>query len=112
MFFQNYLKIRKINKYDKKVSTKLDEKLKSGEIKKSELMQEANEIMKKLQSTPGMKGMEKMFSNMGGLGGKNTKLNMNLFKSMMERNAKQSSQKERMLRKLEQRKMEKKIKKK
>ena len=27
---------------------------------------------------------------MGGLGGKNTKLNMNLFKSMMERNQKQS----------------------
>jgi hypothetical protein len=100
----------KLTNMIKKVSTKLDEKLKSGEIKKSELMQEANEIMKKLQSTPGMKGMEKMFSNMGGLGGKNTKLNMNLFKSMMERNAKQSSQKERMLRKLEQRKMEKKIK--
>lgn len=100
----------KLTNMIKKVSTKLDEKLKSGEIKKSELMQEANEIMKKLQSTPGMKGMEKMFSNMGGLGGKNTKLNMNLFKSMMERNSKQSSQKERMLRKLEQRKMEKKIK--
>lgn len=93
----------------KKVSTKLDEKLKSGEIKKSELMKEANEIMTKLQSTPGMKGMEKMFSKMGGLGGKNTKLNMNLFKSMMEKNQKQSSQKERMLRKLEKRKMERKL---
>tara|TARA_B100000963_G_C22640877_1_gene680551 strand:- start:9513 stop:10859 length:1347 start_codon:yes stop_codon:yes gene_type:complete len=100
----------KLTNMIKKVSTKLDEKLKSGEIKKSELMQEANEIMQKLQSTPGMKGMEKMFSNMGGLGGKNTKLNMNLFKSMMERNAKQSSQKERMLRKLERRKMEKQLK--
>lgn len=100
----------KLTNMIKKVSTKLDEKLKSGEIKKSELMQEANEIMQKLQSTPGMKGMEKMFSNMGGLGGKNTKLNMNLFKSMMEKNAKQSSQKERMLRKLERRKMEKQLK--
>ena len=100
----------KLTNMIKKVSTKLDEKLKSGEINKSELMQEANEIMQKLQSTPGMKGMEKMFSNMGGLGGKNTKLNMNLFKSMMERNAKQSSQKERMLRKLERRKMEKQLK--
>lgn len=93
----------------KKVSSKLDEKLKSGEIKKSELMQEANEIMQKLQSTPGMKDMEKMFSGMAGLG-KNTKLNMNLFKSMMQRNAKQSSQKERMLKKLEKRRLEREMK--
>lgn len=101
----------KLTNMIKKVSTKLDEKLKSGEIKKSELMKEANEIMSKLQSTPGMKGMEKMFSKMGGLGGKNTKLNMNLFKSMMEKNQKQTSQKERMLRKLEKRQMERKIQK-
>ena len=100
----------KLTNMIKKVSTKLDEKIKSGEIKKSELMKEASDIMEKLQSTPGMKDMEKMFSKMGGLGGKNTKLNMNLFKSMMAKNNKQSSQKERMLRKLEQRKMEKKIK--
>lgn len=101
----------KLTNMIKKVSTKLDEKLKSGEIKKSELMKEANEIMSKLQATPGMKGMEKMFSKMGmgGLGGKNTKLNMNLFKSMMQRNQKQCSQKERMLRKLEKRKMEKEL---
>ena len=101
----------KLTNMIKKVSTKLDEKLKSGEIKKSELMKEANEIMSKLQSTPGMKGMEKMFSKMGGLGGKNTKLNMNLFKSMMEKNQKQNSQKERMLRKLEKRKMERELQK-
>ena len=76
MYFQSYLRIGKINKYDKKVSTKLDEKLKSGEIKKSELMKEANEIMSKLSWN---ERNGKMFSKMGGLGGKNTnRISLNL----------------------------------
>merc|ERR1711871_206902 len=94
----------------KKVSSKLDEKLKSGEIKESELMKEASELLGKMKNTPGMKDMEKMLSKMGmgGLGGKG-KPNMNLFQSMMKSNLSKSRQKERMLNKLKQRREEKEL---
>ena len=92
----------------KKVSSKLDQKLKSGEIKESELMHEANELVEKMKNTPGMKDMEKMLSKMG-MGGKGGKVNMNMFQSMMKSNIKKSSQKERMLNKLKQRKQEREI---
>jgi hypothetical protein len=100
----------------KKVSSKLDEKLKSGEIKESELMKEASDLVNKMKNTPGMKDMEKMISKMGlggkgmggkGMGGKKGKVNMNLFQSMMKNNIQRSSQRERMLQKLEKRKQEK-----
>lgn len=94
----------------KKVSSKLDEKLKSGEIKESELMKEASELLGKMKNTPGMKDMEKMLSKMGmgGLGGKG-KPNMNLFQSMMKSNLSKSRQKERMLNKLKQRREEREL---
>ena len=106
----------KLTNMIRKVSTKLDEKLKSGEIKQSELMKEANEIMGKLGNAPGMKDMKNMFSKMGmggmpGMGGRNAKMNMGLFKSMMQSNMKKSAQKEKMLEKLKRRKAEREMKK-
>jgi len=92
----------------KKVSSKLDQKLKSGEIKEAELMKEANDLVEKMKNTPGMKDMEKMLGKMG-MGGKGGKVNMNMFQSMMKSNIKKSSQKERMLNKLNQRKQERDI---
>ena len=46
----------------KKVGSKLDSKLKSGELKESELMQEASELMEKMKNMPGMKNMDKILS--------------------------------------------------
>jgi hypothetical protein len=92
----------------KKVSSKLDQKLKSGEIKEAELMKEANELVEKMKNTPGMKDMEKMLGKMG-MGGNGGKVNMNMFQSMMKSNIKKSSQKERMLDKLKQRNQEREI---
>ena len=94
----------------KKVSSKLDEKLKSGELKETELMKEANDLVEKMKNTPGMKNMESMLSKMGlgGMGGaKGGKVNMNLFQSMMKQNIKKSSQRDRMLQKLKERKLAK-----
>ena len=94
----------------KKVSSKLDEKLKSGELKETELMKEASELVEKMKNTPGMKNMENMLNKMGmggGLGGKGGKVNMNLFQSMMKQNIKKSSQRDRMLEKLKARKLQK-----
>ena len=88
----------------KKVGSKLDSKIKSGEIKESELMKEASELMEKMKNMPGMKNMDKMLEKMGlPIGGKNTKMNMNSFKSHMKSNIGKAKQKERMLKKLEER---------
>ena len=88
----------------KKVGSKLDSKIKSGEIKESELMEEASELMEKMKNMPGMKNMDKILEKMGlPTGGKNTKMNMNAFQSHMKSNIGKAKQKERMLRKLEER---------
>ena len=90
----------------KNVGKKLDEKLKSGEIKESELMQEASELMEKMKSMPGMKNMNSILSQMGLPTGKNSNINMNSFQSHMKQNMKHAKQKERMLQKLEKRRKE------
>jgi len=84
----------------KKVGTKLDEKIKSGEIKESDLMKEASEMMQKMKNMPGMGGMDKILSQMGVPMGKN-KINFNAMQTRMKTNIRQASQRERMLRKLE-----------
>ena len=92
----------------KNVGSKLDQKLKSGEIKESELMKEANELMEKMKNIPGMKNMDDLLSKMGipGVAG-GGKVNMNAMQSHMKQNIRKATQKERMLRKLEQRRKEK-----
>ena len=88
----------------KNVGSKLDEKLKSGEIKESELMKEASELMEKMKNMPGMKNMDNILSKMGipGVAGAG-KVNVNAMQARMKQNIRVASQKERMLRKLEQR---------
>ena len=88
----------------KKVGNKIEEKIKSGEIKESELMEEAQEMMKKMNGMPGMKNFQKMFGQMGMP--MNGKMNMNHFNSTMQNNIKLSKQKERMLEKLKKRREE------
>ena len=43
----------------KKVGNKIEQKIKSGELKESELMEEAQEMMKKMNGMPGMKRISK-----------------------------------------------------
>lgn len=88
----------------KKVGNKIEQKIKSGELKESELMEEAQEMMKKMNGMPGMKNFQKMFGQMGMP--MNGKMNMNHFNSVMQNNIKLSKQKERMLEKLRKRKEE------
>lgn len=86
----------------KKVGGDLDAKIKSGEIKESELMEEASQLMQKLNNVPGMKNMQKMFEDMGIP--MNGKLNMNAMQSQMKNNIGKAKTKERLRRKLEARK--------
>lgn len=91
----------------KNVGSKLDQKLKSGEIKESELMKEASELMEKMKNMPGMKNMDSLLSKMGipGVSGAG-KVNVNAMQARMKQNIRVASQKERMLRKLEKRRKE------
>ena len=46
------------------VGKKLDTKLKSGELKESELIEEAQELMKKMKDMPGLGNFQEMMSKM------------------------------------------------
>jgi hypothetical protein len=91
----------------KNVGSKLDEKFKSGEIKESELMQEASDLLSKMKGMPGMNNLADMLNKMGmsgmmggmGGGGK-SKVNIGAMQSHLQRNAKLSQMKERMQQKL------------
>jgi len=97
--FQNLFKNPgKLVNMVKNVGDKIEKKIKSGEIKESELMEEAAEMMKKMKKMPGMKNFQKMFGEMGLP--TNGKFNMGHFNSTMGNNIKLSKQKERMLEKL------------
>jgi hypothetical protein len=83
----------------KNVGDKLDNKLKSGEIKESELIAEASNIMNKMKNMPGMENIQEMLSKMGlgnmGLG-KGAKMNYGAMEAQLDRNMKMAKTKERM----------------
>ena len=86
----------------KNVGDKLDTRIKSGEIKESELMSEAADIMNRMKNMPGMENIQSMLSKMGIPGlNKNTKLNMGAMEAQMNRNMKNAKMKERMRAKAE-----------
>lgn len=104
----------------KKIGTKLEDKIKSGEVKESELLEETAEMMRNIKNTPGLKDMEKIFktfaaNNKGGDGDKvsqgmanmasmfSGKKQMNAMQSQLSKNIRESKQRERMLKKLEER---------
>jgi hypothetical protein len=82
----------------KNVGDKLDSRIKSGEIKESELMSEAADIMNRMKNMPGMENIQSMLSKMGipGLGGKNTKVNTGAMEAHLTRKMKEAQMKERM----------------
>jgi len=93
----------------KNVGSKIEEKVKSGEVNETELMKEASEMMDKMKDMPGMKNMESMLGKMGLPVGKDAKINMGAFQSMMKSNIKKSTQKDRMKKKLEENKKQREL---
>jgi hypothetical protein len=85
----------------KNVGDKLDSKLKSGELKESEMIQEATEIMNKMKNIPGMGNIQSMLSKMGmgGLGG--GKVNTGAMESQLNQRLKMAKTKERIRAKAE-----------
>lgn len=84
---------KKIMGMVKDVGSKLDEKIKSGDIKESELLEEASELMKKMKEMPGMENIQSMLSKMG-LRGK--KFNTSAMQAHIERTTRLAQQKERL----------------
>jgi hypothetical protein len=84
----------------KTVGDKLDSRIKSGEIKESELISEATEMMNKMKNMPGMGNIQEMLSKMG-LGGMGGKLNMNAMEAQLNKNMKMAKTKERIRAKAE-----------
>jgi hypothetical protein len=81
----------------KNIGDKIDQKIKSGELKESELMSEGMDLLNKMQSMPGMGDMQKMFSQMGIPGlGKGAKMNMGAMEAQLNKNMKTAKMKERM----------------
>ena len=87
----------------KTVGDKLDSRIKSGELKESELISEATDIMNRMKSMPGMGNIQSMLSKMGmgnlsGLGGK---VNMGAMEAQLNKNMKMAKTKERIRAKME-----------
>jgi hypothetical protein len=87
----------------KNIGGKIEGKIKSGEIKESELMSEGMELLNQMKNMPGMGDMSKIFSQMGIPGlGKNAKVNMGAMEAQMNKNMKSAKMRERMRAKAEQ----------
>jgi hypothetical protein len=86
----------------KNIGSKIDDKIKSGELKESELMQEGMELLEKMKNMPGMGDMQQMFAQMGIPGlGKGDKLNMGAMEANLNKNMKNAKMKERIRAKAE-----------
>lgn len=82
----------------KNIGTKLEEKFKSGDLKESELLEEAQEIMGKMKDIPGLKQMmSSMGLNPGG------KFDFKGMANKMQENMRQAKMRERMQNKMKER---------
>lgn len=89
---------KKIMELVKKIGTKLDDKMKTGDVSQEEIMKEVGELMTKMKGSGQGKDFEKMMKTMmKGMGLGDAGLNMGKMSEMVSK----SSHKERMLAKLE-----------
>ena len=100
--FKNLLKDpKKLMGLVQSVGKKLDEKLKSGEVKETELLKEASDMLKKMKEMPGMNHMESMFKKMGipmpnGANAGGGKMNFGAMEGRLQQQMRQAKMKERM----------------
>lgn len=79
----------------KAITDKLDTKIKSGELKETEMIQEATDIMNKMKNIPGMGDIQSMLSKMGmGLGG-GAKVNTSAMEAQLNQRLKLAKTKDR-----------------
>uniref|UniRef100_A0A6C0IDC6 Uncharacterized protein n=1 Tax=viral metagenome TaxID=1070528 RepID=A0A6C0IDC6_9ZZZZ len=93
----------------KTVGDKLDARLKSGDLKESELIAEATDIMNRMKNMPGMGNIQSMLSKMGmgdinglsGLAGLGGKVDVGAMEAKLNKSMKLAKTKERILAKAE-----------
>jgi len=90
----------------KSVGDKLDTKIKSGDLKESEIIQEATEMMSKMKNMPGMNNIQSLLSKMGmgglsGLAGLGGKVNTGAMEANLNKKMKMAQTKERIRAKAE-----------
>jgi hypothetical protein len=85
----------------KNVGSKLDNKMKNGDINQSELLSEATEMIQNMKNIPGMGNIQEMMDKMGM--GKNVKLN----KPAMENKLKLNNKRQALRKKMEEKHMNK-----
>jgi hypothetical protein len=112
IFKQMFKNSGKLINMMKNVGDKIDDKIKTGQISESELMAEGLNILNKIKETGNMGSMQDLFKqmglgNIGGLGGKNEKINLSAMQSKMEQQLKESKKKEMLKQKLETKKQQK-----
>jgi len=112
IFKQMFKNSGKLINMMKNVGDKIDDKIKTGQISESELMAEGLNILNKIKETGNMGSMQDLFKqmglgNIGGLGGKNEKINLSAMQSKMEQQLKESKRKEMLKQKLETKKQQK-----
>lgn len=94
---------QKLMKLSNRIGSKIETKLKNGDISERELMQEASDMMSKMKDMPGMGNMNDIMKKFGGMmNGKNSGSGMNTFKNKMSKN----ETRERLLEKLKKRQEE------
>jgi hypothetical protein len=93
----------------KNVGDKLDGKIKSGEIKESEILAEGMELLNNMKNMPGMENMQNIFSAMG-MGGGGQKMNHGATTSRLQQNLKMAQMRERMRKKQEQQQQQQQMK--
>lgn len=83
-----------------KVGETIERKIKSGDLTECELLEEATAMLQKMKDLPGMGGFEAMFQKFAGKG----KMDVNGMEAKLAQNMKQAKTKERLQRKLAEKK--------
>ncbi len=111
--FKNLLKDpTSLMKLIRTIGKKLDDKFKSGELKESELLEEASDMLEKMKKVPGMKNIDELLKKMGMPGGvgkmaSGGKIDLGAMKNNLNKNLKNAKMRERMLQKLEENRKQK-----
>jgi hypothetical protein len=92
---------KKMMDFVKKISVKLEDKMKSGDFSHDDIMKEASELFDKMKGMGGdgkeLQGLMKtMMTAMGGMGGKGARMDMNAMSNNMKKMSMREKLKERM----------------
>jgi hypothetical protein len=103
MFKKLFSEPDKLMNLVKNVGSKLDSKMKNGDIDQGELFKEASQMLNQMKSVPGMENIQDMISKLGG----GQKINKNAMKSELEKKIKSNNIREKLRKKHESSKLSK-----